>query len=198
MYKIATVGGFAALILSMPLAMILPPELAFENGLIENLQVIVLLGVSLCSIRLMCSTIDHSARSFNLFCALTFILLAVRELSWGRVFYQIDFDETGPEFVTMSDYIWRTEAYGFIVLISLAMLILLVRDVPLRRLWRAPLPIAILAIILIGVILQYVGEHGYFIGKLNGQTLEELNELIIYAMQPILCLYYNKQLENMR
>ena len=198
MYKIATVGGLAALILSVPLSMILPPSIAFENGLIENFQVILLLGASFCSIRLMCSKIDHSARSFNLFCALMFILLALRELSWGRVFYQIDFDEAGPEFVGMTDYIWRTEAYGFIVLISLAMLILLIKDVPIRRLWSAPFPFSILAIILIGVILQYAGEHGYLLGKLNGQTLEELNETIIYAMQPILCLYYNNQLENMR
>ena len=198
MYKIATVGGLAALILSVPLSLVLPTSIAFENGPIENFQVALLFGATINSIRLMSSIRDQSARSFNLFCALMFILLAVRELSWGRVFYQIDFDETGPEFVGMSDYIWRTEAYGFIVLISLAMLILLVKDVPLRRLWSAPLPIAILAIILIGVILQYVGEHGYFIGKLNGQMLEELNETIIYAMQPVLCWYYNEQLKRIQ
>ena len=186
------------MILSVPLSLVLPTSIAFENGPIENFQVALLFGAVINSIRLMSSIRDQSARSFNLFCALMFILLAVRELSWGRVFYQIDFDETGPEFVGMSDYIWRTEAYGFIVLISLAMLILLVKDVPLRRLWSAPLPIAILAIILIGVILQYVGEHGYFIGKLNGQMLEELNETIIYAMQPVLCWYYNEQLKRIQ
>ena len=105
MYKIATVGGLAALILSVPLSLVLPTSIAFENGPIENFQVALLFGAVINSIRLMSSIRDQSARSFNLFCALMFILLAVRELSWGRVFYQIDFDETGPEFVTMSDYI---------------------------------------------------------------------------------------------
>ena len=198
MYKNATVIGGAALIASVPLSMILPPSIAFENEPIENFQVILLLGAALNSIRLMLSTSDRSARSFNLFCALMFVLLAFRELSWGRVFYQIDFDETGPSFVSMSDYVWRTEAHIAIVLISLTMLILLVKRVPIRRLVRAPLPLSIFAIILGGVILQYVGEHGFLIGKLNGQTLEELSETVVYAMQPLLCSYYHEFLTRVQ
>lgn len=198
MYKIATVGGLAALILSVPLAMILPPSIAFENGLIENFQVILLLGTSIFSLRLMLSTRDQGSKAFHIFCALLFILLAVRELSWGRVFYPVDFNEKGPTFVAMTDYAWKLEAHVFIVLIGLAMLILLVRRVPIRRLSSAPFPIAIFAVILIGLILQYGGEHGYLLGKLNGQTLEELNETLIYCLQPVLCLYYNDQLKRLQ
>lgn len=198
MYRIATVGGLVAMILSVPLAMILPTSIAFENGPIENLQVIILFGSSIFALRLMSSTIDQGTKAFNIFCSLLFILLAVRELSWGRVFYQIDFSDSGPTFIAMKDYAWRLEAHVFIVLIVLAMLILLVRRVPLRRLWTVPLPIKILSLIFLCVILQYIGEHGYIFGKLNGQTLEEFNETIIYCLQPMLCLYYNDQLNRLQ
>ena len=195
MYKFVSVGGLVLLLASVPASMLLPPSIAFENGPIENLQVILLLASALWSIRLSRTLYDKGVQGFDLFCALLFVLLAARELSWGRVFYRIDFDETGPSFVSMSDYVWRTEAYTFIVLIGLAMLILLVRDVPLRRLAQVPLPLSIFAIIFAGVLLQYAGEHGLLLGKLNGQTLEELNETIVYAMQPLLCSYYHERLQ---
>ena len=120
-----------------------------------------------------------------------FVLFAARELSWGRVFYPIGFDDDGPEFVAMADYAWRTEAYVFIVVVGLAMLYLLIMRVPVRKMLKMPPPIAILLIIAVGTALQYVGEHGILIGKMHGQMLEELSETIVYAMLPSLCRYYH-------
>ena len=195
MYKLSIVGGTIALLAVMPLAIILSPSISFENGVIENLQVILLLGASILSIRLMFRTSDRAARSFQQFCALLFALLAARELSWGRVFYPIDFDaDTGAVFVSMSNYAWRTEAHVFIAVISLAMLYLLIKCVPVRKMLKMPPPIAIIMIIAVGTALQYVGEHGILIGKFHGQTLEELSETIVYAMLPILCRYYHDAL----
>ena len=195
MYKIATVVGAIALILSVPLSMNVPPSIAVENGPIENFQVVLLLCASVNSLRLMLDSYDHGLKSFHVFCALGFVLLTMRELSWGRVFYQIAIDDTEPIFVPMSDYAWRIEAYTFIVVVSLMMLFLLIKHVPIRRLVSAPIPIALFAIVFVGVILQYCGEHGFLIGKIHGQVLEEITETIIYAMQPILCSYYHSTLK---
>ena len=195
MYKIATFGGIAALLLSVPLAKILPPSIAFENGPIENFQVVLLMCASVWSLRLMLDSYAHGAKAFHVFCALGFVLLTMRELSWGRVFYQTDFDTSGPVFVSMADYAWRFEAHIFIAVVVLMMLFLLIKHVPLRRLRRARAPIALFAIIFVGVIMQYCGEHGYLLGKPQGQVLEELCETIIYALQPFLCLYYHSTLK---
>ena len=194
MSDLSTVGGLIALIAVVPLSILLPASISFENGIIENFQVILLLGASFLSIRLMLRTSDRAARSFQQFCALMFVLFAARELSWGRVFYPIGFDDDGPEFVAMADYTWRTEAYVFIAVVSLAMLYLLITRVPVRKMLKMPPPIAILLIIAVGTALQYVGEHGILIGKMHGQTLEELSETIVYAMLPILCRYYHNAL----
>lgn len=43
LYKIYLSAMFTAIILSVPLALILPLELSFENGLIENAKIIILL-----------------------------------------------------------------------------------------------------------------------------------------------------------
>lgn len=195
MYRMSTVGGLIALVVSVPLSMILPPSLAFENGPIENFQVVLLICASIYSLRLMLDSYAHGAKAFHVFCALGFVLLTLRELSWGRVFYQTDFDAKGPVFVPMSDYAWRFEAHIFIAVVVLLMLFLLIKHLPLRRLRSSRLPIALFAIVLVGVIMQYSGEHGYLIGKTHGQVLEELCETIIYAMQPFLCSYYHSTLK---
>ncbi len=195
MYKTATVGGLIALLLSVPLAKILPPSIAFENGPFENFQVVLLMCASVYSLRLMLDSYSHGAKAFHVFCALGFVLLTVRELSWGRVFYQTDFDTTGPVFVPMTDYAWRFEAHIFIAVVVLLMLFLLIKHVPIRRLLSARAPSALLTIIFVGIVMQYCGEHGYFFDRTQGQVLEELCETIIYALQPILCRYYHSTLK---
>ena len=195
MYKIATVVGALALLASVPLSMTLSPSIAFENGPIENFQVVLLIFVSIHSLRLMLESYDHGAKAFHVFCALGFVLLTLRELSWGRVFYQTDFDATGPEFVPMADYAWRFEAHIFIAVVSLMMLFILIKHMPIRRLLSARPPIALLSIVIVGVILQFVGEHGWLLGKIHGPVLEEISETIIYAFQPLLCSYYHSTLK---
>ena len=93
MYRLSIVGGLIALIAVVPLSILLTASISFENGIIENFQVILLLGASFLSIRLMFRTSDRAARSFQQFCALMFVLLAALKLA--EDYYQLkrDYDE---------------------------------------------------------------------------------------------------------
>lgn len=196
MYKPSTVVGLLAPLALVPPAMLLPIEISFENGPIENFQVILLFGSSFFALSLMLRSSSQSARSFDLFCALLFLLLGVRELSWGRVFYPIGVDEKGPVFVSIADYAWRLEAHAFMIIVGASMLYLLVRRIPLGLMLIHPLPRTLLTSVFVCVLVQYFGEHGWLIGKAHGQVLEELSETIIYALQPALCSYYHSVLDR--
>ena len=196
MYKIYLSVMFGAVILSVPLAFVLPVELSFENGVIENAQVVILILAAL--LVLIFRSPAAQMIWFQRFFAAGLFLMAMRELSWGRVFFPIKMKALGPTFVAMADYEYRIPVYIFLAVYIAIMLFILIRFVPVKRILLSRQPLAAFAVIFIALSLNYIGEHGYFIGKAYGQVLEELNELIFYLTLPVINFYYVLQQKNRR
>lgn len=195
-YKLSIFLGIAILVVAWPLAFILPVSVSFENGPIENLQVIVLLLGGIYNVILTKRSVDRQIESFHIWCAALLAFMAVRELSWGRVFYPIAMEKTGPVFVDMSDYLWQIEAYIFIVLYISILLIYILRNLPIVRMLRCRLPLLIIVTMIIAVAFSYVGDHGMLVGKLKGQIAEEFGELAFYTLIPALCIHYHRELSR--
>ena len=180
-----------AVVASVPLAFTLPVELSFENGLIENAQVVALFGAAI-------FILNARPRSewLQRFLAAGFVLMALRELSWGRVFFPIGMEKFGAVFVPMTDYEYRVPVYVFIAVYGLIMLFVLIRFVPVRRILFGRQPLAAFAVIAVAFGFNYIGDHGWILGKGNGQILEELNELIFYLTFPLVVQYWLWQQKN--
>ena len=108
---------------------------------------------------------------------------ALANLRWGRVFFPTGVAPNGePYFVMMSSYPYRVQVYIFLALLISAMLFVLFKFLPVKRFLLKRKPLGALAI-----ILAQAGEH-YRIA--HGEILEELEELVAYAMLPEICLFY--------
>lgn len=189
--------GFAAVVLSVPLAFVLPPKVAFENGAIENAQVVILLALAAANVKWSLAAANIRQRWFHRFCAALTFLFALRELSWGRVFFQIGTAANGaPHFISMADYPLRLPVYIFLTLYILALVFILFRFLPVKRMLLSKKPLGALAVMFAAVAMVYIGEHGYIFGKECGEILEELNETIAYLMMPYICTYYRKFLKS--
>ena len=188
LYKIYLGAIFAAIILSVPLAFVLPVEISFENGFLENVQVVVLILSAL--LILIFQSDAAQMKWFQRFFAAGLFLTALRELSWGRVFFPVGMEKLGAVFVSMADYEYRIPVYIFLAIYGAAMLFILIRFVPVKKILLSPQPLAAFAVMILALIFSYVGEHGYFLGKAQGQILEEFNELILYLILPAINFYY--------
>lgn len=187
-YRIYLSVMFVAVLLSVPFAFILPLELSFENGLLENEQVVILiLGAVLI---LVFRADDAQFKWFQRLFSAGLVLIALRELSWGRVFFPIGMNSLGPVFVSMAEYEYRVPVHIFLAVYIAVMLFVLIRFVPVKKILQNRQPLGAFAVIIIALALNYVGEHGYFIGKECGQILEEMNELILYLTLPTINFYY--------
>ena len=173
------------MILSVPFAFVLPVEWSFENGFIENAQIIVLVAGAIWILNIR-SPIKWLQRFF----AAGLVLIALRELSWERVFFPTGMEALGATFISMANYKYRIHVYAFLAIYISAMLFMLIRFVPVKEIFSAQQPLAAFGIILITSLLNHIGDKGLFIGKVCGQILEELNELILYMTLPIIALYW--------
>ncbi len=179
--------------LSVPLSFVIPPRFAFENNLIENLQVAVLVFSALLNFKWSLSAKNSNAKWFHRFCAALLLLFAIRELSYGRVFFQTGELPSGePIFIMMSEFPYRLQIYIFLTIYILALLVILLKFIPLKKMLTSEKPVAALIVMVSAIILSQIGERGYFIGKECGEVLEEINELIAYLTFPQICCYYRK------
>lgn len=188
--KISKIFGIGILILAYPLASVLPVSTSFENGLIENFQVLILF---LDGIYFIVLSQKKYQQIFCLWSAVLSLFMMCRELSWGRVFFQTGANDFGPFFVTMKNYLWRTEAYVFMTTI-VAVLLIMLRRLPVKKIFRLPPPPNVIFFMVLAIIFSFIGDKGIFIDKLNGQILEELSELGFYSLMPALFLHYYRRL----
>ncbi len=190
---------FAAILLSFPLAFVLPVEISFENAVLENIQVIVLIATTILNLLLCGKGMERDVKFFHVSIAGIALLLVMRELSWGRVFFPEGIEESGPVFVDMSDYPFKIPVFIFVTLYVIALATLIFKHFPLKKLLRSELPIAGLIILTLTGILQYTAEHKPGILRMNrleGQIFEEFNELFFYSTLPGICIYLNKSLKR--
>lgn len=167
------------LLLVFPLAQVLPPQAGWENGVIENAQV-VLLGLSfLSSIELGYYYFGSKAYVF----AFLFLLMMARELSWGRVFFPTGkVTEMGPEFISMSSIPGHNFINFLIGAAILAIAVFLYKTVDWQRFFKIPVPLAPVIIAVISLIGQVLSEKCFFtfLTHPRCQIAEELFEAIIY------------------
>lgn len=180
--SVMSCGTVLLCIFLFPAAALLPQEYFFENNYVENLQA-VLLGIaffiSIWQVRIsLRSECKHFWRGAS---ALWFIAFW-RELSWGRVFYSVGMNESGPKFVGIHD-LW----YGEVVypLLAAALLYMFYQFYKARKYVSASLNgIDRAHLVLFFIMLsfsQLVFEKGVITALAPySQPLEEMAELIAY------------------
>ena len=174
-----------------PLARIIPYEMTWENGPIENFQVLLLMVGALINWRLY-KNFAGTVKMY-LWQAVFFAVLTARELSWGQVFLVVGANKDGPIFQEFGPN-QKLIIHGLVGLLILWLLVNLIRWVPWKRLLSQgrELPWCFLSVILASVFLAYIGEKGLLgLGHKVGQSLEELSEVNVYFGLCCLSAWYN-------
>ena len=190
--KAAFVLSVIYLLAIIPVSDVVPEWLAWENGPIENAQVVVLaLGV----IYNIFAAKGRATYGKVFFTAAAFLfLLGLRELSYGRVFFPTHMGSHGPEFIAMKDFPGHTAIYIFLGIYILLLLYAFVRHIPWRKLLTPPRPAAFLVIAAICALLSTAGDHAWMLEGSEGETMEELAELLMYASFLHMSIWYNNTL----
>ena len=177
--------GWSYFIVMFILEAILPEWVGDENGIIENLQILWLLGGMYYCIKAHSYKYTDwggSSKAFWKADTIYFFLLIMREISWGRVFF------TNPDGGTIQYS--QMGLYGKLVhpmigILIVSMLILLYQ----ARLWRilpiVKIPVKSFSLLLLFIFFSWVGERTNFTG-FHGQVAEELAEFGAYMMMYVL------------
>lgn len=179
--------GAALLAISFASAGILPAWTGFENGPIENAQVLVLLGGALLAIRFAVRA-QSNLRWFWMAVFPIWLVMSLRELSWGAVFLPaLSISEHGPYF--SSSQLWyRSYVAPALIAVSLLVLVFFIKArgphilkylFATRQLPYADIGLFILAMIISagaeGHMWLNFGDWGHM------QVLEEAAELAAFV-----------------
>ena len=191
--KAALVISILYLLAIIPISDVLPEWVSWENGPIENAQVaILLLGVAY---NIIAARQNHSySRVFYTAAAFLF-LLGLRELSYGRVFFPTHMGSHGPEFIAMKDFPFHTAIYIFLGIYMLLLLYSFVRCIPWRKLLAPPRPTAFFITAVVCALLSTAGDHAWMLEGHEGETMEELAELLMYITFLHMSVWYNNVLK---
>lgn len=184
-------------LLIFPLSFVLPYWTNVENGPIENTQVLTLLGgCALClrygrSASLSLSRMWQSAAG-------VFLILALRELSWGRVFFPLGHTETGePILMASADMPFHTEIHIAVGLAAALCLYGLARYTPWRQVFHGiALPWRHFVLLVLCMAFVTLGDHHALFHTLQDQTIEELSELLLYLTLCHTAWYYRLHFEK--
>ena len=188
--------GILLIVAAIPLSFVLPVSVSFENSWLENLQVVALIVGGIFNFKLIRQSSDHQIADFHIWSTVMTAFMTFREVSWGRVLYPYTFNDKGPVFVGMKDFAWKTEAQTLIILFIAFLVVFGLRRLPWKRLLRCRLPFLIMVLMLICVVFSKCGDHGFILGRLQGQIVEEFAELAFYTMIPALCIHYRRELSK--
>lgn len=170
------------LLLLYPLVRWMPPEIAWENGPIENAQLVPLVLGAMLALATYQRAGKKAYRRSWLSIAGAFLLMIGRELSWGRVFFLKSIEEDGPVFYSMSEIPGHTFIHLAIGLFAALIAIGLIRHFPWKRaLGKMPARAILLSVIF--VVLAFSAEHvpGLFSEDIS-MKLEEFAELGAYFL----------------
>lgn len=160
----------------------LPAWWGWENGPLENTQVLILgIGLVLSWLAAWNNRDDRNSRNLWLWLTPCWLLCILRELSWGRVFYPISMGAHGPEFISLQQ-LW----YGSLVkpLVAIAVIVTLVgiyRSAPLTYIRQTQLPLLDIVILFLAAMMASICEKNILsLLRPYHQVLEELAELTLY------------------
>ena len=197
-YKLSLSLLFLYLLLIYPLSGMLPDWASFENGPLENAQVIVLLGGALLCIHFAHYSQGSPTHGMWLPSAGIFLILAFRELSWGRVFMVKGYSAIGEPIIPgSSEMPFHTAIHVGVGIAAVLCLYFLIRYAPWKRIFREiRLPLAQLALIVICIALNTLGDHHAMFHTMRDQIIEELAELLMYLTFCHTAWYYYRKIEK--
>lgn len=183
-------------VLIVPLSFWLPIETSFENGLFENLQVAALLGGAVLCVGFASRT--PSGLAMWRAAAGVFLILALRELSWGRVFLVKGYTELGePILPASSEMPFHDLIHGAVGLAAVVCLYFIVRRTPWKRVVKAvPFPALHVVLLIVGAVLSAWGDHHTIFYSLQDQVIEEMAELLTYLVLCHLAWHYSLYLRK--
>lgn len=197
-YKLSLSLLFLYLLLIYPLSGMLPDWASFENGPLENAQVIVLLGGALLCIHFAHYSQGSPTHGMWLPSAVVFLILAFRELSWGRVFMVKGYSAIGEPIIPgSSEMPFHMAIHVGVGIAAVLCLYFLIRYAPWKRILREiRLPWAQLALIVICIALNTLGDHHAMFHTMRDQLIEELAELLMYLTFCHTAWYYYRKIEK--
>lgn len=180
-------SNFAIAVLAAVLAAVsfyLPVECSFENHIMENSEVAILAAGFLLMVHRQKFALTKAAKKLWTGCALLYMVMMMRELSCGRVFFPVGVRENGEQaFIRMSDISFAPLIYAAvaaIVIFAVACMAKSLRECARQGMgWKMPVwHLAAFAALMI--ISQCVFEKGLIVGAQYGQLLEEAAEITAY------------------
>ena len=158
----------------------LSPSVAYENGPLENLQVIQLVIGALVANTAARKAFDKDARNIWYCGAVTFLLCAGRELNWGRVFYPV---ADHNKFLPLKVLWYGPVVYPLLTVIILGTLYMLWRSNLLSYIKNTKIPFWDLILFAVLYLAANYAEHRpmiFFEQHFDGEILEELFECLCY------------------
>ena len=177
--------GWLYFIIMFILEAILPEWVGDENGIIENLQMLWLIGGMFYCIKAHSYKYSDWCGSSKALCkagTIYFFLLIMREISWGRVFFT---NQDGGMIQYSQMGLYGKLVHPMVGILIISMLILLYRACIWQMLKIVKLPVKSFALMLLFIFFSWVGERTNFIG-FHGQVAEELAEFGAYMMMYML------------
>jgi len=173
----------------IPLSLILPEWISWENGPLEDLQVVVLAVGFFLTAAFSKKACQKNIQHMWLAISGAFLLLIGRELSWGRVFFQTKMTNNGPEFISMNQIPHHLILNEMILFFIVAVGISIIYTVPWRKLLDMPFPKKHCILAVVASMLSIIGDHGWVLMKAQGETMEELAELMVYFL--LVCIVWH-------
>ena len=183
MYGVTWLAALNALLI-IPLMMFLPEKFGYENGLLENIQIVVLF------IGLYLSFFAKTDKKFFIFIGLVLIILTLREVNCGRtLFFQIPGTEN-------AFYSWKDIKYGYLAHPIFGVFIAFVGIYFLKNklyanLWnyltKTTLPVWNILFMSLGMGLGLYAEH-----SMHNMVFEEIAELLFYISAVGIIWIYTK------
>lgn len=187
-------GAAVYAVLLLPLGYVMPPYLAWENGVLEMLQNIVLFGDMCLAAYFFRKTAGTGGKSIHrlwLAAAGYFLLLLGRELSWGRVFFPTGMDSHGPTFVSMNSIPGHEMIHAAIGVYTAVVFCSLVACMPWKKILHdIPFPTFLFCVLAAAAVLASCGDKGLLFHSYMDANVEELSELLVYLIHGYFAWYY--------
>lgn len=179
LFRVPIVRGLLALIVAVLFVdQLVPVSVGAENGILELMQVAVLaVGAVVCAMK-----IPRAEGRYRCLWAAGFLLcllLAGRELSWGRVFFPVMENGNYPPVKALP---YGPVVYPLVGVTMVAILALIVRGKVVRYLRTHELPRTALMMLIVAAFLAVDGEKLHLIPYAHGMLVEEFCELCVYGL----------------
>jgi hypothetical protein len=160
-----------------------PPSWGWENSPLEWSQVVILLSGALLSVKWRQEALSagryHHARFFTWAIPL-WLLMAGREMSWGRVFYPVGIDAaTGPYFLSVSQLPYGSIVYPVLTVVIIMWLFVVTKHklyaIPYELFKQGRFPVGEFLLVIFSFVVANIAEK-----LMHYEIMEEIVECVAY------------------